>query len=157
MSHAVRCGECEETIWPPHEATGPGGQTAIAAHRLALEHVRERGHTHVRVTPGCYYTGDGERPNAFGDGVTDPEDVAVPKRLDLADCVDDSARSLRDMADFAEDHDNPTFVARHLRQMAEAIETHLPDDHTDTRAGDDSSGNTETTTSRRSEPWGERD
>lgn len=154
MSHAVQCGECRETVWPPGDAEGPGGQTAIAAHRLALEHVRESGHTEVRVQAGCYYVGDGERPTAFGDGTTDPDDVAVPKRSDLADCVASAARTLRDMGDFAEKHDDTRFVANHCRDMADAIETHVPeviDDGTGVIGVD----STETPTNERPEERGE--
>ena len=131
MSHAVYCGDCDETVWPPVEAEGPGGQTEIAACRLALKHVRETGHTEVHITAGCYYVGDGERPTAFGDGVTDPDDVRVPDRSKMANAVAGAARTLRSAADSTEKWEDPGFAARHLRQYAVAVESNIPEDVSD--------------------------
>lgn len=127
MTHAVCCHACEETVWPPADAEGPGGQSEIAACRLALEHVRESGHTQVYTIAGCYYVGDGERPTAFGDGATDPEDVAVPQRSKLANVTAGAARRLRDAADDVEGdyEDYPGIVARHLRNYADAVESNV--------------------------------
>lgn len=128
MSHAVSCRDCDETVWPPADAEGPGGQSEIAACRLALKHVRETGHTDVCVIAGCYYVGDGERPNAFGDGVTDPDEVRVPDRSKMANAVTGAARQLRSAADSTEKWDDPGFAARHLRQYARAVESNLSED-----------------------------
>lgn len=35
MSFAVTCHDCDDTVWPPIEATGSGGRSEIAALRLA--------------------------------------------------------------------------------------------------------------------------
>lgn len=128
MSHAVSCHDCEETIWPPLDVCGPGGQTEIAACRLALEHAREDGHTDVHVIAGCYYAGEGERPTAFGDGVTDPADVVVPERSELANAVAGAARTLQKAADGIESGRRREPVARRLRDMAEATASRVTED-----------------------------
>lgn len=130
MTYAVYCRACDETVWPPAEAEGPGGQSEIAALRLALQHVRETGHTEVRTTAGCYFVGDGERPTAFGDGTTDPDDVRVPDRSKLADATATAARTMRSLADDLDPDveagiDSPAYAARHLRDMADAVESHV--------------------------------
>jgi hypothetical protein len=158
VSYAVNCHACEETVWPPHEATGPGGQTARAAYQLALDHIHETGHTEVYVTPGSYYIGDGPRPTAFGDGTTDPDDVAVSTRADLADSLDSAVRTLRDAGDTAEQSGNPAFVARHLRDMADALESHLPEEYTsEDMASALSTPNTELRSTRTDQHGGDHD
>lgn len=129
MTYAVYCRACDETVWPPAEAEGPGGQSEIAALRLALEHVRETGHTEVRTTAGCYFVGDGERPTGFGDGATDPDDVRVPDRSKLAGATASAARTMRSLADDLDPDveggiERPAFAARHLRDMADAVASH---------------------------------
>lgn len=131
MSFAVHCQGCGETVWPPVDAGGPGGQTEIAACRLALKHVRESGHTDVHVQAGCYYVGDGDRPTAFGGGATDPEDVAVPDRSRMADAVDNAARTLREAAEDVRDLGEGAragVTARHLEDYAEAVKSNVSED-----------------------------
>lgn len=131
MSHAVTCNDCDETVWSPAEAEGPGGQTEIAACRLALKHVRETEHTDVDVVAGCYYVGEGDRPTAFGDGATDPDDVRVPDRSKLANAVAGAARQLRSAADSAGKWDDPRFASRQLRQYAVAVESNIAEEDAD--------------------------
>lgn len=129
MSYCISCHDCGETVYPPVDATGHGGKSEIAALRLALEHAKETGHQEIHVIAGCYYTGDGERPTAFGDGVTDPEAVAKPDKATLVDAVGAAANRLRDMADQVErwGTNEPAIGVRQrsLRQYADAIESNV--------------------------------
>lgn len=128
MSHAAYCGECDAHAWPPVDAEGPGGQTEITACRLALKHVRETGHTDVRITAGCYYVGDGERPTSFEGPGVDADEVRVPDRSKMANTVAGAARRLRDTADSLEKWEEPDRAARTLRKYAEAVESNIPED-----------------------------
>ena len=136
MSHAVYCAECDETVWPPIEATGSGGQTEISACHMALEHMRKTEHTTVYVNAGCYFTGDGERPTEFGEGGVHPDDVRCPDKSKMAAAVAGAARRLRDSADTLEKHGETWGIgrtARFLREYADAVESNIPDDQDDAR------------------------
>ena len=122
MTHAAHCRECEEYAWPPVEAGGPGGQTEIAACRLALQRVRESGHTDVDVVAGCYYVGNGPIPTGFDGTETNPDAVCVPKRSNLVDTTATAARVLRDVADDLADGQRRDFLERHLWGMASSVD-----------------------------------
>lgn len=63
VTYVVRCNECAAKVWPP---TGPvRGDDEKACYRLALEHVRETGHTDVEVMGGNHWIGDDEPPREF--------------------------------------------------------------------------------------------
>jgi hypothetical protein len=134
MSHAIHCRQCETYVWPPHEATGSAFRTHVAAYELALQHVRERGHTDVDVVPGCYHIGDGPRPNAFDGETVEPEDVAMPDKTKLVRATAGAAGRLRSVADDLENGngDPPRLLARQLREYANAVESNITahdDDH----------------------------
>lgn len=136
MTFAVACHDCEETVYPPHEAEGTGGRSEIAALRLALEHATETGHQDVHVIPGSYWVGDDPRPEGFGDGDVDPDDYVTPPAGQLATTLDFIRRSLRQRADRYEDlvetlvddkdaHDCMRSHCRDLRQLADIVENNL--------------------------------
>lgn len=131
MSYSISCHECEETVYPPLEAEGNGGKSEIAALRLALDHARETGHTEIYVLAGSYWIGDGPRPEGFGNGDVDPEDVRKPDKSTLVDAVASAARWLRKAADKTEswldDDDYLPSAAdpNMLRDYAGAIENNV--------------------------------
>lgn len=131
MSHAVYCAECDETVWPPIEATGAGGQTEISACHMAMEHMRQTDHTTVYVNAGCYFVGDGERPTEFGEGGAHPDQIRVPDKSRMAKTVAGAARKLRDSADALEKFGESWGIeetTRHLREYADTVESNIADD-----------------------------
>jgi hypothetical protein len=129
MTWAIRCHDCAEHVWPPAPAEGAGGKSEIAALRLALTHATEAGHTDIEVVPGCYYIGEGERPEAFGDDVT-VADCVTPDRGTLTEDLTHAVSTLQDEADrfeqWAEATDQPrqtaARVATRLRERATLLE-----------------------------------
>jgi len=142
MTWAVQCGECGTTVWPPHEAEGSAGRSEIAALRLALEHATDTGHRDVDVVPGCYYVGDGLRPEGFGEGV-DPDEYVTPGRGKLVDDLNSAIRTLEQAADQLEDAETPTqteleqdIQERRLRDWAGLLERKQRDRSNDERDAD---------------------
>lgn len=129
MTFAVRCSECATVTWPPLESCGSGGRSEIAALRLALEHVRETGHTEVEPIAGCHYVGDGSRPEGFAEGVG-VEQCVRPSRALLSSDLQFAVESLQDEADRLERWTDAGMVAetvvesatRRLRERAELLE-----------------------------------
>ena len=128
MTWAVQCGECEATVWPPYEAEGSAGRSEIAALRLALKHATDTGHRDVDVVSGCYYVGDGPRPETFAEDA-DPDDYVTPDHGKLVDDIASAVRTLERAAERLEDAETPTqaelqqnIQADHLREWAELLE-----------------------------------
>lgn len=139
MTWAISCADCDELVWPPADAEGPGGQSEIAALRIALSHTTSTGHASVEVVPGCYYTGIPPRPESFGDGVSpDADECITPERGKMATDLSFAVNTLRNEADRIErwadskghtEERTPrqTFEAArtvpdHLRERADLIE-----------------------------------